>query len=291
MPGGHIECVRLLLSASSSSRADMNQAEWGTTALMCSVDVPDCNRPPTLSRNTALPESNDFKKPACSFSSMPEVGVRLRPLAIAQGALAELAKARSERLAAEGAMVPLKRARFAANLAMLYAEHPFLHRFRHAAAAGFRAVEISHPEMYAHAPEALAAELEKHQLTCELFNMPPGDWSGGERGIGALAGREADFDASVRSTIEYARALKCPRVHCLSGLVEPGAESDAVYRRSLRRALDALAPLGVDVLIEPINQRSIPDFYLRDFEQVSLACFQLRPRLRLPSAVELYDTM
>lgn len=161
----------------------------------------------------------------------------------------------------------LARSRFSANLAMLYTEASFIGRFRAAAAAGFTAVEISTPEMFEHSPEALAAELNAHGLSCVLFNMPAGDWKGGERGIGALAGREAEFDAGIEKTVAYAAALRCPRVHCLSGLVEPGERSDAVYRGALRRALDTLAPLGVDVLIEPINQRSIPGFYLRSYDQ------------------------
>lgn len=167
------------------------------------------------------------------------------------------------------ASASLARWRFSANLAMLWPELPFLDRFRAAAAAGFTAVEISTPEMYGHSPEALAAELEARQLACVLFNMHAGDWKGGERGIGALAGRETEFDASVRQAATYAAALKCPRVHCLSGLVEPGAASDAVYRASLRRALDVLAPLQVDVLIEPINRHSIPGYYLRAYGQAA----------------------
>ncbi|KAG8470054.1 hypothetical protein KFE25_006509 [Diacronema lutheri] len=163
----------------------------------------------------------------------------------------------------------LRRTSFSANLAMLFTESRFVDRFRAAAAAGFRAVEISTPEMYAHTPAELAAELDRHGLSCVLFNMPAGDWKGGERGIGALAGREAEFDAGVRQAAAYAAALRCPRVHCLSGLAEPAERSDAVYRASLGRALDTLAPLGVDVLIEPINLRSIPGYYLRGYEQAA----------------------
>lgn len=163
----------------------------------------------------------------------------------------------------------LRRSRFSANLAMLFTETHFLDRFRLAAQSGFSAVEISTPEMFAHEPAELAARLAAHGLECALFNMPAGDWAGGERGIGALAGREAEFDASVATTARYARALGCARVHCLSGLVAPSAAADATYRASLRRALEALAPAGVDVLIEPINRRSIPGFYLSSYAQAA----------------------
>jgi hydroxypyruvate isomerase len=123
--------------------------------------------------------------------------------------------------------------------------------------------------MYEHEPAALAAQLGAHGLECVLFNMPAGDWAGGERGIGALAGREAEFDASIATTARYARVLNCPRVHCLSGLAAPSAATDATYRASLARALEALAPAGVDVLIEPINRRSIPGFYLSSYAQAA----------------------
>ena len=101
--------------------------------------------------------------------------------------------------------------RFAANLSMMYTEHPFMDRFGAAAADGFDAVEYLFP--YEHAPEAIAAELQKHGLTQALFNLPPGDWNAGERGMACKPERAADFRASVETALPYAKATGVKRLH------------------------------------------------------------------------------
>src|SRR5258707_4929679 len=92
--------------------------------------------------------------------------------------------------------------KLAANLSWIYQEVPFLQRFGAAAAHGFKAVEILFPY---EAPAAdIAGELKKHKLTQALFNLPPGDWSKGERGLAALPGREAEFSAALDKDLAYA---------------------------------------------------------------------------------------
>ena len=92
--------------------------------------------------------------------------------------------------------------KFAANLSMMFTEVPFLDRFAAAAEAGFRGVEYLFP--YEHSPETLAEILRKHQLENVLFNMPPGDWAAGERGITCLPGREEEFRTGVAKALTYA---------------------------------------------------------------------------------------
>jgi len=112
--------------------------------------------------------------------------------------------------------------KLAANLSWLYQEVPLLQRFGAAAAHGFKAVEILLP--YEAPAKDIAAELKKHKLTQALFNMPPGDWSKGERGIAALPGREAEFAQALDTALEYAKVLDCRTVHVMSGLI-PATES------------------------------------------------------------------
>ncbi|CAE7214298.1 hyi [Symbiodinium sp. CCMP2592] len=149
---------------------------------------------------------------------------------------------------------------FSANLAMLFQEVPFLDRLKRARAAGFTAVEISTPELFSHRPDQVASALQEEGLQCVLFNMPAGDWTAGERGLAAGASRE-DFERSLSITVDYAARLRCPRVHCLAGL---GSEktSDEIYQQNLERAVRVLGTTGVEVLIEPINQRSMPGYHL-----------------------------
>ncbi|MFF4233426.1 2-oxo-tetronate isomerase [Streptomyces sp. NPDC001820] len=153
--------------------------------------------------------------------------------------------------------------RFAANLSMMYTEHDFLDRFAAAAADGFQAVEYLFP--YAYDATELRRRLDDHGLKQVLFNAPPGDWESGERGIAALPGREAEFRSGIDRALEYARALGCPRVHVMAGLVQPDAkpaEHRDTYLANLARAAEQAAAAGVDILVEPINGRDMPGYFL-----------------------------
>ena len=154
--------------------------------------------------------------------------------------------------------------RFAANLTMMYTEHAFLDRFAAASADGFTAVEFLFPYAFDHA--ILAQRLADHDLKQVLFNAPPGDWENGERGMACLPGREDEFRrAFSEQALPYAQALQCPRVHVMAGLVPAGAdraELEDVYTKNLAWAAEQAGSVGMDVLIEPINTRDIPGFFL-----------------------------
>ncbi|MEU6575211.1 2-oxo-tetronate isomerase [Streptomyces sp. NPDC046805] len=156
--------------------------------------------------------------------------------------------------------------RFAANLSMMYTEHPFLDRFAAASADGFDAVEYLFP--YEYDAAELRRRLDGHGLRQVLFNAPPGAWDSGERGIAALPGREAETRSGIEQALEYAAALDCPRVHVMAGLVPQGVPSAEraryrdTYVANLARAAERAAAAGVDILIEPINGRDMPGYFL-----------------------------
>ena len=163
---------------------------------------------------------------------------------------------------------------FAANLSMMYVEHAFVDRFAAAAADGFRAVEYLFP--YAHSAAELAQRLADHGLRQVLFNAPPGQFEAGERGLACLPDRVDEFRRGfVGQALPYAVALRCPRVHVMAGLVPQGAERErlqAQYVDNLAWAAAQAAPLGIDVLIEPINTRDIPGFFLNRQDQAHAVC-------------------
>ncbi|KQP37659.1 2-oxo-tetronate isomerase [Methylobacterium sp. Leaf106] len=165
--------------------------------------------------------------------------------------------------------------RFAANLTLLFTEHAFLDRFEAASRAGFTSVEFLFP--YEHSPEAIAARLAAHGLDLVLFNMPPGDWMAGERGLAALPDRFDETTAGVETALAYALATGCPRLHMMAGLAD-GRDSRAgqAYRRSLRHAAGRLAEHGIDLLIEPINRRSMPGYFLDDVDAAADLVAELR---------------
>jgi hydroxypyruvate isomerase len=163
--------------------------------------------------------------------------------------------------------------RFAANLSMLYNELPFLDRFAAAADDGFKYVEFLFP--YAWPAEELAALLKRHDLKQVLFNAPPGGgdqpaaieaaWAAGTRGTACMPGREAEFKAGVLLGLRYAATLQCPRLHLMAGWVPAGlarAAAHDTYVANLRWAAQAAAAQGVQVLIEPINTRDMPGYFL-----------------------------
>jgi 2-dehydrotetronate isomerase len=162
--------------------------------------------------------------------------------------------------------------RFAANLSMLYNELPFLDRFEAAAKDGFTAVEYLFP--YAYQASELSARLKDHGLQQVLFNAPPagGDatsisqaWDAGQRGTACLPGREAEFRYGVALALEYAQALDCPRIHLMAGLAPTDSDKDSLrrtYVNNLRWAAELAQASGRRVLIEPINTRDIPGFFL-----------------------------
>jgi len=146
---------------------------------------------------------------------------------------------------------------------MMFNEVPFIERFEAAAKAGFKAVEFLFP--YEHVAEEIAAKLEANGLQNVLFNLPPGDWAAGERGLAALPGREAEFRAGVAQALTYAKALGTPRVHAMAGVLPDGADRAryrATYIENLKYAAAETAKHGRTLLIEPINTRDIPGYFL-----------------------------
>ncbi|MGJ7578842.1 2-oxo-tetronate isomerase [Variovorax sp. RHLX14] len=153
--------------------------------------------------------------------------------------------------------------RFAANLSMMYTEHEFLDRFAAAATDGFKGVEFLFP--YAYTPQDLARRLADNGLQQALFNAPPGDWDAGERGMSALPGREDEFRQSIARALEYAEALNCPHIHVMAGMVPAGADRAVMrstYVANLRWACEQARPAGRTLLIEPINGRDMPSYFL-----------------------------
>ncbi|GAB3630368.1 hydroxypyruvate isomerase [Pandoraea terrae] len=153
--------------------------------------------------------------------------------------------------------------RFAANLTLLYQEVPFLDRFREAASDGFRGVECLFP--YEHPAQEIRRRLDDAGLTQVLFNVSPGDWAAGERGLAALPGREAQFRDALEQALDYADTLGCRNLHVMAGI--PGRSVDrstahATFAANLAHAAERAAAHGITILIEPINPRDMPGYFL-----------------------------
>ena len=152
---------------------------------------------------------------------------------------------------------------FAANLSMMYTEVEFPKRFATAARDGFKGVEFLFPYAW---PAADVAEWQQAAGVAQaLFNAPPGDWENGERGLAAIPGREGEFRDVVGTALEYAAALNCPRIHVMAGLRPEGvtdARLYATYENNLAYAAGEAARTGRNIVIEPINTRDVPGYFL-----------------------------
>ena len=171
--------------------------------------------------------------------------------------------------------------RFAANLTMMFNEVPFLDRFEAAAGAGFTAVEFLFP--YDHPPEEVGARLKRYDLTQALFNLPPGDWAAGEKGFAALPDRFDDLKQSLVTALPYAQATGVKRLHLMAGIANRAdAKAVEAFYKSVAWTAEFFAPHGLDVVIEPINARNVPGYFLNDFNFARDLIEELRiPNLKL----------
>ena len=153
--------------------------------------------------------------------------------------------------------------RFAANLSMMFNEVPFLDRFEAARKADFEGVEYLFP--YDFPAAEIRRRLNGAGLTQVLFNMAPGDWAKGDRGLASLPGRQTEFRESVKRALDYAHTLECKQVHCMAGIPSAGVSpvtAAATYAANLAWAAEQAAPAGVKIVIEPINHRDMPGYHL-----------------------------
>nr|WP_298166043.1 hydroxypyruvate isomerase [uncultured Pseudomonas sp.] len=153
--------------------------------------------------------------------------------------------------------------RFAANLSMLFTEVDFMDRFAAAAEAGFSGVEYLFP--YDFSAEEVKASLDANKLEQVLFNLPAGDWAKGERGIACHPDRVEEFRAGVDQAIAYAQVLGNKQVNCLVGIRPQGYDCASIEQTlvdNLRYAATMLQDAGIKLVMEMINTRDIPGFYL-----------------------------
>ncbi len=170
---------------------------------------------------------------------------------------------------------------FAANLTMMFNEWSFLDRFQAAAEAGFKAVEFLFP--YEYPPEAIAQALRRNHLEPALFNLPPGDWAAGERGLAALPGRRGDARAALERALPYIEATGIKRVHLMAGIADPDSPAHlSAYLDTVKETAGRLAAYGVSLVLEPINPRDMPGYFLASLDCAAALIEPLRiPNLRL----------
>ena len=174
--------------------------------------------------------------------------------------------------------------RFAANLSMMFTEVPFLDRFEAAAKAGFTAVEFLFP--YEFPAKEVGERLHRNGLTQALFNLPPGNWAAGEKGFAALPERFGDLKESLVTALPYAQATGVKRLHLMAGIAERGdRKAVEAFTKSVAYTAEFFAPHGLDIVIEPINARNVPGYFLNNFD----FAYDLIKELKIPNLKLQFD--
>jgi hydroxypyruvate isomerase len=174
----------------------------------------------------------------------------------------------------------------AANLTMLFQDVPFLDRFAAAKQAGFKYVEFLFP--YDHPAEKVKEALDKNGLKVVLFNLPSGNWGGGDRGIGASPNRVEEYRAGVKKAVEYAKLLGVPRMNTLDGKAVQGFSREDHLKtlvENLKFSADALGQIGVKQIVEHINPFDIPGFVLNRVQDV----LDVLAQVNRPNTAVQYD--
>ncbi len=170
--------------------------------------------------------------------------------------------------------------KFDANLSWLFQEKPLFERFAAAASSGFKGIEILFP--YVQPAKEIRAALEAYQLEQVLINAPAGNFDQGDRGLAAIPGRELEFRESFEQALEYATQLACTRIHVMSGIAADLLAARTVYLDNLEYALSKCESHGLTILIEPINTRDFPGYYLTTAEQALGIIREIgRPNLKI----------
>jgi hydroxypyruvate isomerase len=171
--------------------------------------------------------------------------------------------------------------RFAANLGYLFTERPLLERIDAAAAAGFKAIELQFP--YDVPATSVKAAIDKTRLTILGLNTPPGEREG-EFGFAAVPGREKDWQRLFARALDYAGAIGASAIHCLAGKVpsEQRPAADRVFMNNLTDAADLAAAKNITLLIEPINPRDRPNYFLNHVEHAADVIAKVgKPNIRM----------
>jgi hydroxypyruvate isomerase len=149
-----------------------------------------------------------------------------------------------------------------ANISLLFKEYSFLERFEQAKINNFNTVEFQFP--YDFKPKIIHEKLKKYNLALSIFNASPGDFENGDRGLACLPNRIGEFQKTIFKCIESAKIIKCQNIHIMSGTAKSKnvANFRETYIQNLRWACDQFAKDNLFVLIEPINQRNIPEYFL-----------------------------
>lgn len=171
--------------------------------------------------------------------------------------------------------------RFAANLGYLFTERPLIERIDAAAASGFKAIELQFP--YDVPAAEVKAAIERNKLTMLGLNTPPGERAG-EFGLAAVPAHEQDWELLFGRALDYAVAIGANAVHCLAGKVAPEQRpaADRVFAENLAWAADLAAAKNIMLLIEPINPRDRPGYFLNHVEHAADVIAKLgKPNLRM----------
>ena len=154
--------------------------------------------------------------------------------------------------------------RFSANLGFLWQELSLPDAIRAAKAAGFAAVECHFP--YDTPAETVRQALTETGLRMLGLNTTRGRVETGDNGLAAVPGREDEARRSIDQAIDYAAAIGAQNIHVMAGKSK-GEEAHDTFIANLRHACERAGKVGATILIEPLNHRDAPGYFLQTTDQ------------------------
>lgn len=155
-------------------------------------------------------------------------------------------------------------AKFSANLGFLWQELALPDAIRAAKKAGFDAVECHWP--YSFEIKDIDAALCETGLQMLGLNTSRGKVEAGDNGLSAVPGRESEARAAIDQAIDYAKALNVPNIHVMAGRSE-GTEAHRAFLSNLTYACEQASVHDINILIEPLNNRDAPGYFLQTSAQ------------------------
>ena len=156
---------------------------------------------------------------------------------------------------------------FSANLNCLFTEYKLTDAIRESAKAGFDAVECHFP--YQTPTSEICFMLEETRMPMIVINTIAGNLKQGEKGLAAIPERRLEARAYIDQAVHYAKEIGSRNIHVMAGKAPTSKRCNQCFVDNLIYAAKLVSNTKINILIEPLNQRDTPGYFLTTLEQAA----------------------
>ena len=149
----------------------------------------------------------------------------------------------------------------------MFNEYDLIDRYDAAARAGFNGVELQAP--YSLSIDQIVERLERNSLSHVIINSPVTDPDTGKGNIALRPDRKDLYKERTAEAVEYASGLGCIGVNIGVGPIDDVDPDEAreTLISNMYHAAEELGKVGVVALVEAINTRDQPGFFISTTKQ------------------------